>query len=117
MVDPFKLSDREMFLQSCLRREFGPEDFVSRVGRQRVRFYFPSVETIRRLEEVGRKADEQLAWYAGEELKLMDVYRKYAASVKQLLSSLELANFQPFIYGTKQDMEWMNQATKPIVTV
>jgi len=114
MVDTFKLADREIFLESCLKREFGPEDFVSRVGRQGVRFYYPRLETIGRLEEVGRRADEQIVAYAGEDLKLMDAYAKYAAFLKQLLGSLDLANFRPFVYGVKQDMEWIDQATKSL---
>ncbi len=117
MVDPFKLADREVFLESCFNREFGPEDFVSIIGRQRLRFYYPSVETIRRLEEVGRRADEQVVTYGGEELKLMDAYGKYAVSIKQLLNSPDVLNFHPFTYGTKQDVEWIEQAVKSIVTV
>lgn len=115
LSDQFKLADRERFLERCLKFEVKREDFVSKLGRQHVRYYYPSVDMVRQLEEIGRSADEQMLFYEGREMSVLEAYRKYTSSMNQVLTSGNVAEFEPLVYGAKADLDFVKTATNSMV--
>ncbi len=115
MVEPFKLADREKLLQACLDSQFTFEDFVSRIGNQRVRFYYPDAEAIVKLERVGHEADMMTFSYKGRTLALTEVYREYAQCFKETLDSASNEKFLPFVYGDDVERDWLETRLKSML--
>jgi CRISPR/Cas system-associated endonuclease Cas1 len=115
LSEAFKLVDREKLLEASLRFEICAQDFISQVGRQGVRFYYPKIDAVAKLERIGQRADELACDYQGRECSSMDAYREYAKSFKTMLDSSTFDRFIPFLYGSKADQEWFMEKVKSVI--
>lgn len=112
LSEPFKLADREKLLEVCLQGRITREDFISMVGRQRTRFYYPSSDAIEKLEKVGGDADQLTVSYNGKAIALEAAYVEYASSINETLTTLNVERFSPFIFGTQTETEWVKGKLK-----
>ena len=107
LSDSFKLADREGFLKASLTSQITREDFVGKVGRQGLRFYYPTVNCIGKLETIGSEADNDVVNYQGGDLPLNVAYEKYVAAFVRAVSNRSLESFEPFIYARKAELDWV----------
>ncbi len=107
LSDSFKLADREAFLGASLKFRIAKEDFVGKVGRQGLRFYYPTVNGIGKLETIGSEADSYVVSYQGGDLPLNAAYEKYVVAFVHAVSSRSLERFEPFIYARKAELDWV----------
>jgi CRISPR associated protein, Cas1 family len=106
LSDPFKLADRERFLDMSLRFELSQEDFVSRLGRQRVWYFYPSRDGITKLDLIGEEADRLQVNYRGKEVALTKAYEDYVSSFVEAINTRS-DDFQTFVYGTREERIWL----------
>jgi hypothetical protein len=106
LSDPFKLADRERFLDMSLRFEMSQEDFVSRLGRQRVWYFYPSRDGITKLDIIGEEADQLHVNCQGKDVALMKAYEHYVSSFVGAINA-KSDDFHPFIYGTSEERGWL----------
>ena len=107
LSDSFRLGDREAFLVESLRFKISREDFVARPGRHKLWFFFPSAEGVEKLESIGSNADIMRVNYAGHELELTAAYQEFVKSFVEAVNEKELKHLRPFIYGTREDLRWL----------
>ncbi len=107
LSDSFKLADRESFLDGTLRLEVTREDFVARLGRQRVWFYHPTQEAIERLDLYGSTADQFRVNYCGKNMTLMRAYDEFVDSLITATENSDLSRLNSFVYGSGEDVEWL----------
>jgi hypothetical protein len=105
--DSFRLADRESFLNASLRLEVSREDFVARLGRQRVWFYHPTQEMIGKLDGLGSEADQFRVNYQGNDMTLTGAYEEFVASFVEAIESSDLSRFHPFVFSAEEDAEWL----------
>jgi hypothetical protein len=108
LSDPFKLADREGFLNAVLRLEMSQEDFVSRLGRQRVWYFYPSQDGITKLDKIGEEADQLQVNFRGKDVTLTKAYEDFVSSFVEAISA-KSDDFDPFIYGTNEEKKWLEQ--------
>ncbi|MGH9920312.1 MAG: hypothetical protein ACRD6W_15775, partial [Nitrososphaerales archaeon] len=108
LSDSFKLADREAFLVESLSFKISREHFVARPGRHRLWFFFPSAEGVEKLENIGSNADNMRVNYAGRECKLTTAYQEFVKSFVDAVNKKEIENLRPFIYGTREDLLWLD---------
>ena len=107
LSDSFRLADRESFLNATLRLEVTREDFVARLGRQRVWFYHPTQEAIGKLDSYGSTADQFSVNYQGKNMTLTGAYEEFAASFIEAVESSDSSRFHPFVYNNEEDVPWL----------
>jgi hypothetical protein len=107
LSDSFRLADRECFLDASLRFEVSRGDFVARLGRQRVWFYYPTKETIEKLDLLGSNADLLQISYRGNNVTLTESYDEFVASFVKAVENNDLKRFHPFVYGIAEDKKWL----------
>jgi hypothetical protein len=107
LSDSFRLADREAFLVESLSFRMSREDFVARLGRHRLWFFFPSVEGLEKLENIGAGADKTHVSYAGHELELTVAYQECVNSFVDAVRNRNTDLFRPFIYGASEDLAWL----------
>ena len=107
LSDPFKLADRQSFLIESLRFKISREDFVARLGRHRLWFFFPSVEGVEKLEDIGSNADKVQMTYDGREMELTAAYREYVNSFVETVTKCDPSILHPFVYGATDDLGWL----------
>jgi hypothetical protein len=108
LSDPFKLADREGFLSAVLRLEMSQEDFVSRLGRQSVWYFYPSQDGITKLDKIGEEADQLQVNFRGKDVALTKAYEDYVSSFVEAISA-KSDDLHPFIYGTNEEKKWLEQ--------
>jgi hypothetical protein len=107
LSDSFRLADREVFLAESLKFKISREDFVARLGRHRLWFFFPSAEGLEKLENIGSDADAMRVNYAGRELELSEAYQEFVKSFVGAIDKKEAELLHPFVYGTRADLQWL----------
>jgi hypothetical protein len=112
LSDSFRLADREAFLVQSLSFKVSREDFVARLGRHRLWFFFPTVEGLGKLENIGASADKTLVSYAGHELELTAAYRECVNSFVDAIQNRNIDLFRPFVYGDNDDLTWLEANSK-----
>jgi len=110
LSDSLKLADRETLLQACLEGKITYEDFTSSLGRQGVKFYYPTYDALLKLEEIGVVADNKSVYYDGEPLPLMKAYEKSVENFTQAL--LEGGELKPFIYAEPGNLPLLTRLTR-----
>jgi hypothetical protein len=107
LSDSFRLADREAFLAESLKFKLSRSDFVARLGRHRLWFFYPSAEGLEKLENIGSDADTMRVNYAGRELNLSETYQEFVKSFVDAIDKRDLELLQPFVYGTRADLQWL----------
>lgn len=107
LSDSFRLADREAFLAESLKFNISREDFVARLGRHRLWFFYPSAEGLEKLENIGSNADAMRVNFVGRELELTEAYQEFVKSFVNAVDKREVELLRPFVYGTRADLEWL----------
>ena len=107
LADSFRLADREAFLIESLSFKISREDFVARLGRHRLWFFFPSAEGLEKLETIGSTADSMRLRYMGRDMEQSAVYQAFVTSFEEAMQNRDLDLFHPFVYGNGSDLSWL----------
>jgi hypothetical protein len=107
LSDSFRLADRESFLDATSRLEVTREDFVARLGRHRIWFYYPTQEATGKLDLYGSTADQFRVNYRGNDMTLTGVYDEFVTSFVEAVENSNPSRFHPFVYSGKEDAEWL----------
>ncbi|MDA4117039.1 MAG: hypothetical protein OK455_01690 [Thaumarchaeota archaeon] len=107
LSDSFRLADRESFLNATLSMELTRDNFVARLGRQRVWFYHPTQEAIGKLDLCGFVADQFRVDYRGKDMTLTGAYDEFVASFVEAVENSDSSRFNPFVYSNEEDAKWL----------
>jgi len=114
LCDPFKIADRELLMEACLKKRVSWRDCEWQLGRQGVRFYYPGREAIAILEEIGIKADKLPVHYEGERIPLMEAYRRYVRCFVEAVKRGDAALFSPLALGGYHGKDDRNPSASPL---
>src|SRR2546422_3988896 len=96
MIDPFKFADREILLAVILNSGLSWRQFNNlETDRRGQTFYYPTSAAKAKLDQAGAEADDSVMRYEGNEMRLSEAYRRFAANLFQELNSLDAEFSRP----------------------